>query len=253
MNIERVIINADDFGLNKHCTDAICEAFEKGLITDTTLMANGKAFDYAIKRINADGIGERIGIHFNITEGEPLTENIKNLPEFVAAGHFHGRIDRLKPLSRAEKKAVYEELTAQAHKLESNGVHISHADSHHHIHTAIFIAPIVLRVCSEHKINKIRLHRNVGKISKFKYIVKKIYNNYLRRKKFITTQFFGSMDDMESGEIKGSLEIMVHPDFDSAGAIIDRVGEEDGFPIGQPLSGSKLYGQEIDFINYSKL
>lgn len=36
------IINADDFGQTESCTRAIYEAFQKGLITDTTMVANGK-------------------------------------------------------------------------------------------------------------------------------------------------------------------------------------------------------------------
>ena len=38
-----VIINADDFGQTESCTRAIYEAFQKGLITDTTMVANGEA------------------------------------------------------------------------------------------------------------------------------------------------------------------------------------------------------------------
>ena len=33
----RIIINADDFGQTESCTKAIYEAFESGLITDTTM------------------------------------------------------------------------------------------------------------------------------------------------------------------------------------------------------------------------
>ena len=46
--MQGVIINADDFGLNEHCSLAIAEAFKKGLITDTTMVANGEYFDDAV-------------------------------------------------------------------------------------------------------------------------------------------------------------------------------------------------------------
>jgi predicted glycoside hydrolase/deacetylase ChbG (UPF0249 family) len=45
----KVIINADDFGLNSLCTAAICQAFEQGLITDTTMVANGEAVEAAVE------------------------------------------------------------------------------------------------------------------------------------------------------------------------------------------------------------
>lgn len=43
----RIIINADDFGQTESCTKAIYEAFESGLITDTTMVANGDAMELA--------------------------------------------------------------------------------------------------------------------------------------------------------------------------------------------------------------
>lgn len=37
--MSKIIINADDFALNESITNAIVLAFEKGLITDTTVCA----------------------------------------------------------------------------------------------------------------------------------------------------------------------------------------------------------------------
>ena len=71
-------INADDFGLNSSCTKAICEAFEKKLITDTTMVANGKNFDEAVVSIKREKMDGKIGIHFNLTEGSPITSKIKD-------------------------------------------------------------------------------------------------------------------------------------------------------------------------------
>jgi hypothetical protein len=229
------IVNADDYGLNEHCSLAIAEAFGKGLITDTTIIANGEYFENAVELSKKNHFDDRIGIHFNITEGVPLTDSIKKIPFLVCGDKFHGRVNRIKPLSSAEKTAVYEELSAQISKVENAGVKVTHADSHHHIHTAIFIAPIVIRVCREHGINKIRLHRNIGEISLFKKIVKKAYNDILHKNGFITTRYFGSLEDIKNKVPLYSLEIMVHPDFDKSGNLIDRIGEENGIPIGRNL------------------
>ena len=46
-----LIINADDFGMNESCNRAIVLAFQKGIITDTTLMANGHAYVHAIELV----------------------------------------------------------------------------------------------------------------------------------------------------------------------------------------------------------
>ncbi len=231
MNGKKLIINADDFGLTQSCTEAIVEAFRKNYITDTTMLANGEAFDLAVKYAVAEFNG-KVGIHFNLTEAKPLTESIASFSEFCENGVFHRHINRYKPLSAEAKKAVYEELSTQANKIQAAGINISHADSHHHIHTSPFIAPIVFRVCREHGIRKIRLHRNIGAIAGYKMLLKKAYNKKLR-KQFATTDYFGGMEDAKVGLPDGVIEIMVHPDYDNGENLIDREGEE---RTGTPLS-----------------
>ncbi len=231
----KIIINADDFGLNTSCTKAICKAFEEGLITDTTMIANGFAFYEAVKCIKDYQLQDKIGVHFNITEGKPLTDAISKMPTFTENGVFHGKINRLKKLTEDEKQAVYEELSAQIKRLEQNGVKLTHADSHHHIHTGIFIAPIFVHVCKEHGVNKVRLHRNIGTIPTVKKIAKKVYNKWLKKQAFVTTKYFGSMSDVEADGVLDNLEIMVHPEFDKAGVLIDKVDEIDNCLIGKKL------------------
>ncbi len=233
--MKNLIINADDYGLNPHCTKAIAMAFRDHCISDTTIMATGMAFEEALSIAKQEGFLNQIGIHFNLTEGTPLTDSIKQCDLFVKNGVFHAHINRLKPLTRAEKIAVYHELSAQIEKLENAGVTATHADSHHHIHTALFLAPIVLQVCREHQIDKIRLHRNMGSVAVYKKAMKNAYNHMLRRKGFVTTAHFGSFEDISTGVLPDQTEIMVHPDFDRNGVLIDRVKEDDGFPVGQPL------------------
>ena len=231
----RCIINADDFGLNEHCSKAIAQAFRDGLITDTTMMATGEYFDEAVELAKEQGFIDKIGIHLNLTEGEPLTEDIKTCPRFVTDGRFNKQYNRAKPLDKAEKAAIYKELTAQVEKIQNAGIKITHADSHHHIHTGIFIAPIAAKVCKEHGITKMRLHRNLGQINVIKRFVKKKYNRWLCKQGFITTDFFAYIIDIENADIPDNTEIMVHPDFDKNGVLIDRHGVEDGFPIGDKL------------------
>lgn len=245
-----VIVNADDYGLNEHCSRAIAEAFERGIISDTTMVANGDYFDGAVLLSIEHKFDNKIGIHFNLTEGTPLTENIKKFASFTENGRFHNRINRLKPLSKAEKVAVYEEFSTQITRIENAGIKITHADSHHHIHTAPFIAPIVIRVCREHGVKKIRLHRNIGNISAIKGLIKKLYNKMLHKNGFVTTKLFGSLEDVEKIGLFDNLEIMVHPDFDKNRVLIDRKDEVGGYPVGREL---KKTDENITLIGYGEL
>ena len=238
-NKPKVIINADDFGLNEHCSRAIAEAFNRGIVTDTTMMATGEYFDGAVELAKVNAFFGKIGIHFNLTEGVPLTEPILSEPRFVTNGRFNKQYDRNKKLTKSESEAIYAELTAQVKRIKQAKINITHADSHHHIHTGVFVAPIISRICNEQGINKIRLHRNLGSISPLKRFFKKRFNEKLRKQGFRTTDYFAYPIDL-GAEIPDNTEIMVHPDFDKDGVLIDRKGKDDnGIPKGKPLTDFK--------------
>lgn len=44
-----IVINADDFGLNDSKSNAIIEAFSKGLISSTTMEVNQESFDGSVE------------------------------------------------------------------------------------------------------------------------------------------------------------------------------------------------------------
>lgn len=227
-----VMINADDFGMNESCSTAIAEAFEKELVTDTTIMANGEFFESAVKLAEERGFADKIGIHLNITEGKPLTDDIKNLPDFVTDGQFNKQYDWGKELSPSEYAAVYRELSAQVEKVINAGIKITHADSHHYIHNAPFIAPIAERVCREHGITKLRLMRNWGDMPESDRLKADSYRDALRSRGFVTTDYFGRLSEAENTALPESIELLVHPDFDKDGNLIDRHGVEGGYPVG---------------------
>ena len=223
-------INADDYGWSNSCSVATLKAFQKGYITTTTMCANGEAFDFAAEQIMLTEYKKNVGIHFVLTEGVPLTDAIKGNAKFCdAEGVYHGRINRYKYITSSEKNEIYEELMAQAEKVRRVGLEFHHADSHHHIHTAPFITPIVWAVMKEYGIKELRLHRNIGNIPCHKLILKQIYNTRLKQQKCAYSDFFGSFKDVEHCKNifkkKGVLEIMCHPDLDKEGRLIDRSSE----------------------------
>lgn len=227
-----VIINADDFGMNESCTRAIAEAFERGLVNYTSIMANGGYFYEAVALAKERGFLDKTGIHFNITEGTPLTEGIKKLPDFVTDGKFNKRYDKTKPLSPDEENAIYAELTAQVEKVKKVGVTITHADSHHYVHCFPHIAPIAERVCTEHGIARLRIMRNWGSVSADERLNADSYRDSLRAKGFNTTDYFGRLREAEGKALPDSIELLVHPDYDKDGRLIDRRGVEDGYAVG---------------------
>lgn len=232
----RVIINADDYGMNEKCSKAIAEAFDRKLITDTTAIVNSKFCAEALMVAKKKGFSNRIGIHFNLTEGNPLTEEILRCPRFVQNGEFRKDPNRIKPLSKCEYDAVYRELSAQISFLEKNGISVTHADSHHHIHTGLALCGVFVKVCKEHKIEKIRIHRNYGDIRLVKKWIKYLYNTWLRIQGFKTTRFFGAVADCYKQLPSKDFELMVHPDYDENGCLVDRILYVEDKVVGAPLA-----------------
>ena len=237
-----VTVNGDDFGWSKSCSCAILEAFDKNIIQTTTMISTGAFFDEASQLVMNSELKNHIGIHFDLTEGVPLTDEIKKDPFFCnKEGEFLIYINRYKPLTAEQKRHAYNELRAQAERFKKTGLLFHHADSHHHIHTAPFILPIVLTVAKEYNIKKIRGLRNHGNIPITKRLGKEIFNFRLDLGNHRYTKLFCSAEDYLSYQARNNnstLEIMVHPDYDSNGQLIDRDGEATyETPYGSPLIG----------------
>ena len=216
-----VIVNADDFGMNESCSRAICEAFRLGLVTDTTMMANVRYFDEAVRLAKENGFFDKIGIHLNMTEGEPLTEEIKAFPEYV------------REPTRELESAVYAELRAQIEKLRDAGIAITHADSHHYVHTTESVIDVAVKVLKEYSIRKVRLRLNLGDVPDTEK--SEVINQRLRNEGFVTVKHFVKLAHTKQSGIPDNTEILVHPDYDRYGRLIDRRGVENGCPVGEPI------------------
>lgn len=249
----RLLINGDDLGMNESCSRAIAEAFKQNRITDTTAMANGEWIDEALALAREMHFENKIGVHLNLTEGKPLTREICGFPAFVTDGCFNKNAMTLnRELTAAEFEAVYAELTAQILRLKSAGIMLTHADSHHYIHNHPCFLPVVLRLCGEQGIDKLRLRRDLSETDEATTAEIGAYNRFLRTQGFITTDHFGRPEDVAGRDIPDLTELLVHPDFDRDGILIDRRGMSDGFPVGDELPAfDSMNGVEL--IDYTLL
>ena len=135
-----LFVNADDYGKSKEINRAVCEAFEKGYITTTTLMANMPEAKEAYMLAKEKGFDDKVGVHLNITEGMPLTGGIRNNPLICSqdgsfnAAFYHNTKYRLY-MDRQSVDQIKDELDAQIAFFLDLGFKSLHIDSHHHVHT----------------------------------------------------------------------------------------------------------------------
>jgi hopanoid biosynthesis associated protein HpnK len=136
--VRRLIVNADDFGLTRGVNRAILEAHTCGIVTSTTLMASSVAFEEAVQFAKSDDRWS-VGCHVVLLDGQPLCESPR-VSSLVQGKNSHVFRDGVAGFAaraltgRIDSEQVEAETTAQILKLQSNGVKVSHLDSHKHTH-----------------------------------------------------------------------------------------------------------------------
>lgn len=227
--LNRIIINADDFGLSSESNRAILAAFIDGAISSTTLMTNMPGFEEACALVHPHGLSGKIGVHLNLTEGRPLTNSIRECVRLCdEGGNFCPRRRWLR-LSSREAQAIREEVDAQISACVHRGITPTHIDSHHHVHTEWPIGTIVIDAALRFGIRSIRVSRNCGAgIGGFRRIYKWAYNARLKRYGLGRCRYFGSISDVQGilGKATGDVEIMVHLTAEDSLTKVDRM---DGF------------------------
>ena len=234
--MKKIIINADDFGLKSSVNNAIIESFEKGLINSTTIMANMPGFDEAIDLAHKHNIINKTGIHLTLTEGEPLTTNI------LISGLYNMENSNIKKykkkiffLSKKEKEIIYNELEAQIIKVRNAGIKITHIDTHLHTHEVWTITQLIFALLKAYKIPSMRILNNLNQsTSYYKAGYRKLINKIIKIKGVNNTDYFGNQLEaiwqLEQNPMffdKKKLEIMVHPDYNHSGIIIDKIKDRE--------------------------
>ena len=218
--MKRIIVNADDCGMSLQVNEHIEKAILARKISSTTVMANMDDFDGAVKLYKQYKDRISFGWHINLTEGEPLLESQLLLDKGYYVEQdgrivFNGKAFWKKHLTNEMKMAIRKELIAQYEKLRDSGILISHADSHHHIHTSPSMLTIVPSVLKETGIQKVRRMRN-NVPGLFKRIPRNVWGwmYKLQNCNLTMTDAFGYFIDYATSKIfvKGNtMELECHP------------------------------------------
>jgi chitin disaccharide deacetylase len=158
--VRRLIINADDFGLTHGVNRAIHEAHQRGVVTSTTLMANGLAFDEAAGLATSDNQWS-VGCHVVLVDGEPIIDagRLSSLVSSKSPRRFRDSVAGFAAralLGRMDPDEVEAETIAQIRKVESRGIAVSHVDTHKHTHTFPPVLEGILRAARTCGVSAIR-------------------------------------------------------------------------------------------------
>lgn len=144
--VHRLIVNADDFGFTRDVNAGIVEAHRHGILTATTLMANGDAFDDAVA-LAQETPSLDVGWHLVLVQGNSVAEPSRALPATLK--------ELLKALLRRELP-VYKEARAQLNKLLAAGIRPTHIDSHKHTHLLPPVLDAMVSLAKEFEIPWLR-------------------------------------------------------------------------------------------------
>lgn len=162
----QLVVNADDFGLSPGVNRGIIEAHEAGSVTSTSLLANAPppGFADAIARAHrAPRLG--VGLHANFTVGAPVA------PRTAVESLWDPRTGAFYPLSRLVRRALARQIeprhvalecAAQLAALQSEGIAVTHIDSHRHVHILPRIWRAVVTVARQEGVRAVRVPREPG-------------------------------------------------------------------------------------------
>jgi predicted glycoside hydrolase/deacetylase ChbG (UPF0249 family) len=155
----RLILNADDFGLTPGINRAIAELHAAGALTSATLMANGPAFEDAIRIAHAQPT-LAIGCHIVLTDGIPLSppETIPTLLGPDGRSFRPSLTDFFAAvlIGKVSATDIARESLAQITRIQQQGISLTHIDTHKHTHILNRVARPLLAVAERAGIRAIR-------------------------------------------------------------------------------------------------
>jgi chitin disaccharide deacetylase len=153
----KLIVSGDDLGIHEAINRGVLEAHENGIVTSTSIVACGRAFDHACRLVEKRRKLD-LGIHLTLVEEKPLLgpEVLKTLaPKRVFPKSYrHLFLDLMK--GRIDLREVEMELDAQIQKVLKAGLNISHIDSHQHTHFFPQLRPIFFKLAEHYEIKGMR-------------------------------------------------------------------------------------------------
>lgn len=154
----KLIVNADDFGLTAGVNAAVTECARFGILRSATIMANGPAFDDALKcAAQLEDFG--VGIHFVLTGLRPLSDSAA-IPELAGAdGSLPAGPSELLKIVLSRRDAIRElkrELLVQAEKVFDSGITPTHFDTHKHVHIIPPVLSTVVEIARRFSVKWVR-------------------------------------------------------------------------------------------------
>jgi predicted glycoside hydrolase/deacetylase ChbG (UPF0249 family) len=158
-----LIVTADDFALSEGICRAIIQAHTHGVVTATSVLAVGRAFDYGADLLR-DTPGLAVGAHLALVGEDRPILTAAEIPTLVdRRGRFplsYRTVVARAALGRVDPADVRREFAAQVAVIRAAALDVGHLDTHQHTHLWPSVAQVVVELAREHGIGVVRRPRS---------------------------------------------------------------------------------------------
>ena len=182
--MKRLIVNADDFGLNKHTVAWTVKGFECGALTSATIMAGMPATEKAVEFAKAHPQFS-FGVHFYLVDEKPMCDPAE-IPSMIdpktgrlwvtrqfIIRNFAGLI-KVEDLKR--------EMRVQYQAIKNAGVPISHIDGHGHNHRLPQSIKALAELKDELGLSKVRRCQDLAVVGGELGLLSRVINGPMQRR-----------------------------------------------------------------------
>ena len=250
--MKRLVVNADDFGFTADVNEGIVEAHQRGILTSTTLMANGAAFDDAV-RLSSQNPSLDVGCHLVLVGGRSALPPHQPLPSSVP---------RLLAAIASRRIAIHDELAAQVRKILAAGISPTHLDTHKHTHLAPPVLDAVACLAQEFGIPWVRrpfqlpfLRRRFHRVLADRHcLTTDHFTGFRLTGRFRAPQLVQLIRELP----EGTTEFMCHPgrcraELRNAATRLKESREQELLALISPEARQALAGSQVQLVNYRAL
>lgn len=177
----RVVLHADDFGMNAAINRGILQGFEQGLLTSASVLTNAPHAAQALSawkellraqsagRLPSSEVRRRLddphhpfdlGVHLNLTQGRPITAEKYPAELLDEQGRFPGPGALFRGLRRGGSRYQLEmlaELNGQIQAMLDQGLRPTHLNGHQYVEMMPGVAELIPQLVEQYDIPAVRV------------------------------------------------------------------------------------------------
>lgn len=160
-----LVVVADDYGLTDGVSRGILRAHHEGIVTSTSILANGPAFDRTAAWLD-DAPELAVGLHLACVGEDPPLLGAAEIPTLVdRRGRFALSWHRLLPrllAGRVDQDDLRREFSAQHDRVVAAGLEVAHVNTHQHLHLWPSVGRVVIGLAVAWGVPAIRVTGSTG-------------------------------------------------------------------------------------------